>query len=186
MSATAHELKLIDRARKVWEEAVMTYQLPELPFHLVFKTNKQMYALRMGKRSRSPVGLAILDRNTNTVSVFINREAVRQNPEHMINDTVPHEIAHIVCMLKPYLGNGHDEGWQEVCKRLGGTGNGTYNNEYDTRVIKVPEYIYNVPGVGRIKLSAQRHKFLQDGKGCYRFSKANITIQKEHFTGNYL
>lgn len=39
----------------------------------------------------------------------------------MLEDTVPHELAHIVCFMKPSLGKNHDEGWKRVCEALGGT-----------------------------------------------------------------
>ena len=33
----------------------------------------------------------------------------------IINDTVPHEISHLICMLRPELGRNHDRGWR--CKQ---------------------------------------------------------------------
>jgi predicted SprT family Zn-dependent metalloprotease len=41
---------------------------------------------------------------------------------HLINDTVPHELAHSVCQKNPQLGRQHDLGWKSVCRALGGSG----------------------------------------------------------------
>lgn len=42
--------------------------------------------------------------------------------QHILNDTVPHEVAHLVCYKKPELGNRHNPGWKRVCAALGGNG----------------------------------------------------------------
>ena len=42
--------------------------------------------------------------------------------DHILNDCVPHEIAHLVCYANPQLGANHDRGWKRVCVALGGNG----------------------------------------------------------------
>lgn len=42
--------------------------------------------------------------------------------DHILNDAISHELAHIVCYFNPYLGKNHNYGWQQVCKSLGGNG----------------------------------------------------------------
>lgn len=54
--------------------------------------------------------------------VKFNRDMLHRNPDEMINETLPHEVAHIVCDMRPELGYGHDAGWYSVCRALGGTG----------------------------------------------------------------
>jgi predicted SprT family Zn-dependent metalloprotease len=44
--------------------------------------------------------------------------------DHIINNTVPHELAHIICMYAPRYGKGHDSGWKRVCASLGGNARG--------------------------------------------------------------
>lgn len=51
------------------------------------------------------------------------------NPDYLndpivVADTLPHEVAHIVCYMTG-KGDGHDEVWQRVCKALGGDGKAT-------------------------------------------------------------
>ena len=44
-----------------------------------------------------------------------------QDLERFLNDTVPHEVAHIVCMyLRTDMGHGAE--WKSVCRMLGGNG----------------------------------------------------------------
>lgn len=48
--------------------------------------------------------------------------------DKIISRTVAHEIAHLICFLRPELGNGHDLGWKNICIALGGDGE-TYHDE---------------------------------------------------------
>lgn len=50
-------------------------------------------------------------------SDWLDREAFK----FMLDCTVPHEIAHLVCFMNPQLGQHHNTGWQQVCRALGGT-----------------------------------------------------------------
>ena len=52
-----------------------------------------------------------------------------QSWEHILNDTVPHELAHTVCQSNPQFGRNHDAGWKRVCLALGGNGNRCYKQE---------------------------------------------------------
>lgn len=52
-------------------------------------------------------------------TLILSLEAAQVNWEDMVNDTIPHEIAHLVCQRIPRLGKGHDNGWKRVCVSLG-------------------------------------------------------------------
>jgi predicted SprT family Zn-dependent metalloprotease len=55
--------------------------------------------------------------------VRFNRDMLtREAFDHVLNNTVPHEFAHIACFMNPELGRNHDSGWKKVCIALGGTG----------------------------------------------------------------
>ena len=185
---TQNEWRVIQRAEKVWEEAQATYMMPEdITFVFRLVGNRTMRKEAPNKKKPPPSGMAMYNAETKTATVFINREAIKQNPEWVKDDVVPHEIAHVICFMYPHLGVGHDEGWQEVSKRLGGTGNATFENQCDLRITKPPRYIYVVPGVkDNIYLSPQRHNYLQSGEGIYRFKESGIEIRKEHYTGRWL
>jgi predicted SprT family Zn-dependent metalloprotease len=49
--------------------------------------------------------------------------------EDIRDETVAHEIAHLVCFARPELGRKHDGGWQRVCIALGGNGNTRHDYE---------------------------------------------------------
>jgi predicted SprT family Zn-dependent metalloprotease len=38
----------------------------------------------------------------------------------LADDTIPHEVAHLICFHNPRLGQDHDQGWKEICRDLGG------------------------------------------------------------------
>lgn len=54
--------------------------------------------------------------------VDFNTRAIERYPDLLVNNTIPHEIAHLVCYIKPELGSGHNWGWKTVCRALGGDG----------------------------------------------------------------
>lgn len=94
-------------------------------------------------------------------SVFFNANIVKHNLEEMLNEVVPHEIAHIVCFVNPLLGRHHDAGWAYVCKRLGGNGKRTHG----IPVIhgKGNTYEYTTTNGNTIRLGEHYHKQVQTG-----------------------
>lgn len=118
------ESKVMRRVKAVWTEAKNTYQIHEPhDFKLAIMNNESIKALR----SREVAGCAGVlrgNRDKPLVLVRLNKLAIEQNLSVMLDDVIPHEIAHIVCDFRPQHGHSHnhDEGWAEVCRRLGGTG----------------------------------------------------------------
>lgn len=49
--------------------------------------------------------------------------------DHLIKDTIPHEVAHLVTFMRPELGRNHDAGWKRVCRALGGSGERCHNQQ---------------------------------------------------------
>lgn len=93
----------------------------------------------------------------------------------MIEDTVPHEIAHIVCFMKPQLGRNHDAGWASVARALGSTGNRTH----DMEVVYGKGYTYEYTtcrGV-TVRIGDRHHAAVQRGQ-TLRFRKNKGTISK--------
>ena len=91
----------------------------------------------------------------------------------MVEDTVPHEFAHIVCFMNPALGDNHNPGWARVCRMLGGSGSRTH----DTEVVygKGNTYEYTTDRGHKVRLSDQRHRAVQSG-GILRYRKGLGTI----------
>lgn len=59
-----------------------------------------------------------------TYTLRLNRELVLGDQHHqdMLDETIPHEVAHLVCYARPELGRNHDSGWRQICIALGGNG----------------------------------------------------------------
>ncbi len=103
-----------------------------------------------------------------------NRDMLRREAfDHILNDTVPHEIAHIVCAKDPRLGKNHDFGWASVCRKLGGSGKRTHNE--DVVYGKGKTYEYTSTTGHKVRLSEQRHRKIQFGTTFrWRSGKGNV------------
>jgi predicted SprT family Zn-dependent metalloprotease len=86
---------------------------------------------------------------------MITREAF----DHVINDTVPHELAHIVCFAFPRFGKNHDGGWAHICRTLGGSGARTHNE--DVVYAKGRTFEYTSTTGHKHNVSEQRHRKIQ-------------------------
>jgi len=118
-----------------------------------------------------------INRMSRTVSHLQLRFNLRMCAEDMhdaINDTVPHEVAHIVNAVAPHTGANHNAGWRNVCLQLGGTGK-TYHNQ-EVIYAKGKTYAYTASCGQVINLSEQRHKKVQ--RGAYLRLKTGGKINK--------
>jgi len=105
-----------------------------------------------------------------------NRDMLtREAFDHVINNTVPHEIAHIVCFKNPSLGRGHDSGWERVCVRLGGSG--ATRHKEDVVYGKGTTYEYTTTTGHKVRLSEQRHRGIQSGNAIRWKHGMGITNQ---------
>jgi len=80
---------------------------------------------------------------------------------HVLNDTVPHEVAHMVCFMNPRLGKGHNSGWARVCRALGGSGETRHKEE--VVYAKGNTYEYTCTEGTTARFSQQRHNKIQRG-----------------------
>lgn len=81
--------------------------------------------------------------------------------EDMRDETVPHEVAHLVCYARPDLGRKHDAGWRRVCIALGGNG----NTRHDYDVVPVGGgFTYRATCGREITVSALIHRKIQAGQ----------------------
>lgn len=88
---------------------------------------------------------------------MLGREAF----DHVLNNTVPHEIAHIVCFMNPSLGSNHNHGWARVCMSLGGTGAKFHKEEVVYG--KGSTYEYTTTQGFQVRCSQQLHSRIQSG-----------------------
>jgi predicted SprT family Zn-dependent metalloprotease len=94
--------------------------------------------------------------------------------ENMINTVVPHEMAHIVCFMKPSLGRNHDGGWQRVDLALGGTGARTHDMAVVYGKGLTYEYLSTTGHKVRI---GDRHQATVLRGGTIRFKRGKGNIQ---------
>lgn len=62
--------------------------------------------------------------------IQLNEQLCKENLEDFINDTVPHEVAHLVA-YKVFGDDGHGDGWRSVMRALGL--NPTRCHDYETK-----------------------------------------------------
>lgn len=84
---------------------------------------------------------------------------------HLYMDTVPHELAHVVCM---YMGTdrGHGSTWRSTCMALGGSGERCHNEKVTYANGKT--YYYTSSTGKIVELSVVRHRKVQSG-ATYRW-----------------
>lgn len=85
----------------------------------------------------------------------------RESFDHILNSTVSHEFAHILCFMNPKLGHGHDNGWRNVCMSLGGSGETRHKEEVIYARGITYEYISTAGYPSRV--SQHAHDKIQSG-----------------------
>ncbi len=98
--------------------------------------------------------------------------------DHIFNDTIPHEIAHLVCFVNPGFGKDHDAGWKEVCKKLGGTGNRCH--PLKTFYGKGGTWEYISESGKAVHLSDKRHAQVQSGTVLTYTKAGRVTKECKH------
>jgi predicted SprT family Zn-dependent metalloprotease len=90
--------------------------------------------------------------------------------DHILNGTVPHELAHSYCQSNPRLGSQHDAGWKRVCLMLGGNGSRCYNADDAPEAVamlyakrKAKQVTYTTTSGATVSVSKQIHAKIQRG-----------------------
>jgi predicted SprT family Zn-dependent metalloprotease len=103
-----------------------------------------------------------------------NRELILgQHFEDMRDNTVPHEVAHLVCWVRPDLGRNHNPGWRRVCMQLGG--NGAMRHDYD--VVVRGRWDYLTDRGHKVSLTRRHHDYVQQG-GLLTFKRGLGTVTR--------
>lgn len=122
-----------------------------------------------GRTAGKAGGKRLRDTVMSNYYVKFNRDMLtRVAADHIINDTVPHELAHIICFIRPELGKNHDYGWASVCRKLGGTGKRTHDE--DVVFGNGTTYEYTTSTGKKMRISDQKHAKVQRGH-VLRYSK---------------
>lgn len=92
-------------------------------------------------------------------------EAASINMADMLEDTIPHEVAHLVNFALPHTGKDHNQGWKRVCIALGGTGERCYDG---SKMVLTPakisrKWLYKASCGTEVELSTKMHNQIQRG-----------------------
>lgn len=119
------------------------------------------------------------------MKIIINTQLVNdENVSVLINEIIPHEIAHLVCFVRPGLGRNHDRGWSRVCIALGGIG--TRTGKFGvTKARRTRKAVYQINGES-VDIGIRVHNKIQQGASytmeCSQ-SRRRTKIRCEDFTG---
>lgn len=106
--------------------------------------------------------------------------------EHLLNETVPHEVAHTVCQAFPQYGRNHDAGWKRVCIALGGNGTRCYGeNDAPEAVAQQRPWVYITTTGHEVRVTSAIHKKIQNQHAGYimKGGKGRINNQCQY---NYM
>jgi predicted SprT family Zn-dependent metalloprotease len=133
--------------------------LPPLPVHFDLKGRAAGMACSRGGRLHLRFNVDMMTRDA---------------WEHVINNTVPHEVAHSFCQFNPRLGANHDRGWQRVCALLGG--NSTRCHSEAVVYGKGNTYEYTTSNGNTVRMGDKYHKHVQSGRPLtYKKGKGTVT-----------
>lgn len=153
-----------------------------------YLTTIKLDSIKWKKKGRR-VGSAhwTTDRNTGQLIkqwIELSEEAVGIDPMLVLTDTIPHEVAHLVCRE---LNNdkGHGKQWRKVCIALGGSGNRTFAIQL-TKARMTKQYEYKCNHTQRLFwVGSCIHKSLQLNPLLYRiYRHSGEKIYAHDFTGN--
>jgi predicted SprT family Zn-dependent metalloprotease len=110
-----------------------------------------------------------------------NIEACDRYWDEQVNDTIPHEIAHLICFATG-LGKNHNYGWKRVCASLGGKPERTCREVKLTPARRTRRFEYVLQS-GRVWMAtSMKHLKVQNG-AVFRMNDTREAINKTHFTG---
>ena len=159
------QTQVIERTREVLATAAARYNRPAL----------EAAQIKFDLRGRA-TGQA--RQSGDSLWIRYNLEALQLDPDRLLRETIPHEVAHLVRFLRGGKG-GHGRSWLWLCRDLGGSGDRCHNVAL-TPARKTRKFAYRVPGYGELNIGAIRHKKIQRGV-VYRVD--GHKIDSNHFTG---
>ena len=160
MSQATPQQQVVAKCKEVFTKAQQLFglDLSQVAIHFDLKGRAAGMACRRG----------------NFYKIRFNHDMLhREAFDHLLNDTVPHEIAHIVCFKNPQLGRNHDAGWARVCRALGGDGQRCHREEVVYG--KGGTYEYTTTNGHKVRMGDKHHRAVQAGQTLrYRGNKGNV------------
>ena len=117
------------------------------------------------------------DPNLSNYYVKFNHDMLtREAMEHILQDTVPHEYAHILGYIDPMrFGSNHCYTWARITRELGGSGKRFHQEEvvYGTGTT----YEYTTDRGHKVRLSSRHHNLVQSGRSL-RYNGGKGVVSK--------
>lgn len=130
-------------------------------------------------------GMAVKEGDMYTIR--INIDAYLLDPENMLNDTIPHEVAHLVMFqLQRHMPAhrkepAHGPRWQRICKSLGGSGDRCHALPLKPSR-KTRKFLYELDSGREVILTSVRHNKLHRRKVAhYMMGDTHEKILPQHF-----
>lgn len=112
-----------------------------------------------------------------------NREAIAKNWDEMVNQTIPHEVAHIVAYVHRHLGaKNHNYAWAQIDRSLGGTGERCHKMEL-TPGRRTSRFLYRNEKGTEFNIGPKHHAGLQRGKYGWLRNKAGEQVYASDYVG---
>lgn len=139
--------------------------------------------LRLDLRGRC-AGTAQLLRKERKGIIRLNPEAFHLDAKHLLRDTVPHEIAHLVAHWTR-LGRHHDRGWRTIARSLGASGDRCHTlNLTPTR--RTVRHRYRASCGTEVMLGPRQHEAVQAGRRGYRAKATGGMIERAGYLGSVM
>lgn len=140
----------------------------------IYNINLPHINIEFNLRGKS-AGQARFNPFTKNCTMRFNIDMVNNNGfDHILNETVPHELAHIICFYTG-MDKGHGKTWKRVCMALGGTGERCHNE--DVIPARITEQFAYQTTCGRIvKVGKIRHNKIQKGM-VYKINTGGMLIR---------
>lgn len=128
------------------------------------------------------------------LKIELNKNALEEKFEHMMEDVIPHEVAHLVCFVN-YFVKGikvkpHGKEWKAICTRLGGKPSSICKEKFSTlesaKKRAIYRYAYTLDDGSTVLIPGPTHKKIQLGKLYSTRSKTtgkSFTIWRKNFEG---
>lgn len=121
-------------------------------------------------------------------TVMLNLEAAEKYFDDTYNDTVAHEVAHLIVMYLQrngvlYRVKPHGPEWRRYCIALGGTGKRCHSLQL-TASRTHTRYHYVLPINGRVELTKKFHDRIQAGFSVW-MRKGKEMVLPQHFDAVY-
>lgn len=135
--------------------------------------------IRFDMKGQSAIASA--SRRNGKLILRFNADAIGLDPAHVINNTIPHEVAHLVNYLDNSTGKNHDAGWKRVCIKLGGTGErvcGSRRLDALKPARRTRKHEYRRPDTGGyVTLGNKYHRHIQ------QYGKITLILTDIHASG---